>query len=203
MNKNLFINYGASYTKQLVAKTIRGSPVNLSNRNVRIVISKHEQSTRKYIFNAVITNAAAGEFKLQLTSTDTLQLPRGVLMYSIFQIDHLLNINLLFGGVITVDDSLYDPSLLINPPIYIPETGWFIIDGGSASYVFTQSDSILDGGFAGTIFTITEDGGSAIMSQIIPSNSILDGGISTSVYLISDYSIDGGIQTSIPELVLN
>jgi hypothetical protein len=53
---------------------------------------------------------------------------------------------------------------VLIPPSNIPETGWFIIDGGSASYVFTQSDSILDGGFAGTIFTITEDGGSAIMS---------------------------------------
>ena len=202
MNKNLFINYGASYTKQLVAKTIRGSPIDLTNRNVRIVISKHEQQTRKYIFNAVITNARSGEFRLQLTQTDTLQLPRGTLMYSIFQIDHTLTINLLFGGVITVDDQLYDPSLLTNPPIYVPDTGWVIIDGASASYIFTSSDSILDGGFAGTVLTASEDGGSAILSQVIPSNSILDGGISSSVYTISDYSIDGGISTSVPELVL-
>lgn len=74
-----------SYVNSLLTfKNDNGTVMNVTGYLFELVISKHNESVNKIVFELPVEDAAAGEVSLEISSAETLTIPVGANVYSIF-----------------------------------------------------------------------------------------------------------------------
>lgn len=79
---NLYVDAGSTYSNTIVAR-IGESTINLTDHTVKSQIRKSYGSSVAYNFTATISNSAAGQILLQLTSEQSDLIPPGRWLYDV------------------------------------------------------------------------------------------------------------------------
>ena len=81
--RNLFIDGGTTYSNIISVAGSTGSALNLTGYTVASQMRKSYSSSLAYNFTASIYDAEQGKIRLQLTSTQTEQIPAGRWLYDV------------------------------------------------------------------------------------------------------------------------
>jgi len=82
-SRDLYIDQGTDYNVIISVKNSDGTPINLSNYNVKSQMSKSHYSNTVYDLNAAIYDAVLGSISLGLTSTQSDLIPSGRFVYDV------------------------------------------------------------------------------------------------------------------------
>lgn len=80
---NLFIDQGSDYSNIISVKANNGQPLNLDGYTVKSQIRKSFGSNIAFQFNATVFSSISGRIRLQLSASDSEQIPPGRYLYDV------------------------------------------------------------------------------------------------------------------------
>lgn len=83
ITNNLYIDQGSDYNSIVTVTSASGAPLNLSGFTVKSQMRKSYSSSTAYNFAASVYEAALGQIKLSLTSTQSETIPAGRWLYDV------------------------------------------------------------------------------------------------------------------------
>ena len=80
---NLYVDAGATYSNIITVTASNGQALNLTGYSVASQMRKSYQSSTAYDFTASIYDANNGKIRLQLTDSDSAEIPAGRWLYDV------------------------------------------------------------------------------------------------------------------------
>ena len=80
---NLYVDAGATYSNIITVTASNGQALDLTNYTVASQMRKSYQSSTAYDFTASIFDAVNGKIRLQLTDSDSADIPAGRWLYDV------------------------------------------------------------------------------------------------------------------------
>ena len=80
---NLYVDAGATYSNIITVTASNGQALDLTNYTVASQMRKSYQSSTAYDFTASIYDAVNGKIRLQLTDSDSADIPAGRWLYDV------------------------------------------------------------------------------------------------------------------------
>ncbi len=82
--ETIFISQNVPFEKEVIVRDADGLIVNLTGYTGSMNLAKHYESTTKYPVTVSVLNASEGILRLYMTEANTLALPYGTMVYSLF-----------------------------------------------------------------------------------------------------------------------
>lgn len=80
---NIFIDQGSDFSNIITVSDKNGQPLNLSGYSVASQLRKSYNSSTAYSFNAIVFAPATGKVRIQMTASQSEQIPPGRYLYDV------------------------------------------------------------------------------------------------------------------------